>query len=54
MNFIDVQVQTGRNDCGLFAIAFAVALCSGRDSHMMKYEQNETRIISNSASVQDK
>ena len=25
INFIDVQTQMGRNDCGIFAIAFAVA-----------------------------
>ena len=34
INFIDVQTQMGLNDCGIFAIAFAVALCSGRDPHM--------------------
>ena len=34
INFIDVQTQMGSNDCGIFAIAFAVALCSGSDPHM--------------------
>ena len=43
INFIDVQTQMGSNDCGIFAIAFAVALCSGRDPHMETYEQNEMR-----------
>ncbi|KAL5488583.1 hypothetical protein EMCRGX_G017550 [Ephydatia muelleri] len=43
INFIDVQTQMGSNDCGIFAIAFAVALCSERDPHMETYEQNEMR-----------
>ena len=37
INFIDVQTQIHANDCGLFAIALAVALCSGRDPHMETY-----------------
>ena len=29
IEMMDVQTQSGGNDCGLFAIAFAVALCNG-------------------------
>ena len=29
LKYVDVQMQSGANDCGLFAIAFATALCSG-------------------------
>ena len=43
INFIDVQTQMGSNDCSIFVIAFAVALCSVRDPHMESYEQNEMR-----------
>ena len=30
LNFMDVQMQSGVNDCGLFSIAFATALVMGR------------------------
>lgn len=30
LRYIDVQKQSGTNDCGLFAIAFTTALCFGR------------------------
>ena len=56
INFIDVQTQIGANDCGLFAIAFAVALWSGRDPHIetYMYDQNKMRNhLHTSASVQD-
>ena len=43
ISFIDVQTRMGSNDCGIFVIAFAVALCSGRDPHMETYEQNKMR-----------
>ena len=33
----------GSNDCSIFAIAFAVALCSGKDPRMETYEQNKMR-----------
>ena len=29
LQYVDVQMQSGANDCGLFAIAFATALCHG-------------------------
>ena len=45
INFIDVQTQMGANDCGIFAIAFEAALCSGRDPHMEASEQNKMRIL---------
>ena len=28
---VPVQVQHGNADCGVFAVAFATALCSGKD-----------------------
>ena len=40
---VDVQRQIGTSDCGLFAIAFAVALCYGHDPHMYKYIQDSMR-----------
>ena len=29
LQYVDVQMQSGANDCGLFAIVFATALCHG-------------------------
>ena len=37
--FIDVQVQEGTNDYGLFAIAFATALCKGVDPYSLSLDQ---------------
>ena len=39
INHIDVQRQTGSNDCGLFAMAFAVTLCMNGDPHLFMYNQ---------------
>ena len=33
----NVQSQSGGNDCGLFAIAFAVCLCEGKDPCKFKW-----------------
>ena len=30
MRHINVQMQTGASDCGLFTLAFATALCAGK------------------------
>ena len=38
--YVDVQHQSGADDCGLFAIAFAEALCSGDDPHTMSFDQS--------------
>ncbi len=38
-----VRECPGGSDCGLFAIAFAVDLCTGKDPHVCSYEQNQMR-----------
>ena len=43
VRFIDVQSQNGAVDCGVFAIAFATALCNGVDPHSLSLEQKEMR-----------
>ena len=35
---IDVQQQRNTNDCGLFALAFATALCSGQEPRHLSFE----------------
>ena len=42
VRFVDVQVQEGTNDCGLFAIAFATALCNGVDPYSLSLDQKST------------
>ena len=43
IRFIDVQRQSGGSDCGLFAAAFAEALCRGEDPHLMSFSQHHMR-----------
>ena len=43
VRFVDVQRQSGGSDCGLFATAFATALCNGQDPHLLSFEQSEMR-----------
>ena len=43
IRFPDVQRQSGGSDCGLFAIAFAVALCFGSDPHLLSFDQQKMR-----------
>lgn len=43
VRFISVQMQSGASDCGLFALAFAVALCSGKDPHKCSFQQDQMR-----------
>ena len=43
VNYIDVQWQSGGADCGLFAIAFATALCFGHDPSKLLYHQQSMR-----------
>ena len=43
IRFVDVQRQSGGSDCGLFAIAFATALCGGLDPHIQNFEQSKMR-----------
>ena len=42
---LDVQQQNGGNDCGLFAIAFALALCQGKDPTKMELDQSLMRTV---------
>ena len=39
----DVQWQSGANNCGLFAVAFATALCTGHDPAGKVYDQSSMR-----------
>ena len=43
ISYADVQYQIGGNDCGLFAIAFAVGLANGTCPASVSYIQNELR-----------
>ena len=36
---MDVQIQSGGDDCGIFATAFAFALCSGRNPCNITFTQ---------------
>lgn len=43
VRIVDVQHQSGRDDCALFAIAFAYALCTGKDPHLLSLNQKQMR-----------
>ena len=43
LHFIDVPVQAGTCDCGLFAIAFATALATGMHPGEFQFNQQEMR-----------
>jgi len=43
LNFVDVQMQAGTYDCGLFAIAFATALVFGFSPGQYLFEQRSMR-----------
>ena len=43
ITMVHVQQQQGYNDCGLFAIAFAVALCNGLDPATLTFQQPAMR-----------
>ena len=43
LTFPDVQKQSGGNDCGLFALAFATSLCAGDDPSVLTYMQRQLR-----------
>jgi len=40
---MDVQCQSGSNDCGLFSVAFATALCFGKQPENIPYNQSLMR-----------
>ena len=45
VQYVNVQYQTGSQDCGLFAIAFACEICFGKDPSSVKFVQsNETAL----------
>lgn len=43
VNFMEVQIQGGSSDCGLFSLAFAATLCAGEDPSQTSYMQHEFR-----------
>ena len=43
LNFMDVQMQSGGYDCGLFAIAFATALVLGEKPGGFLFDQQKMR-----------
>ena len=43
LNFIDVTCQKGSNDCGLFAIAYAMSICCAKMPGKLVFDQNLMR-----------
>jgi len=43
LQYVDIQMQSGANDCGLLAIAFATALCHGELPGKYIFEQRAMR-----------
>ena len=43
VEFVDVQMQEGSHDCGLFAVAYITSICNGQDPAIVLYKQNATR-----------
>ena len=43
VRWVNVQLQSGGDDCALFAVAFAEALCTGRDPHVLSFNQSQMR-----------
>ena len=43
MQFMDVQMQTGGYDCGLFAVAFLVSLALGKSPGQYHFDQDKMR-----------
>ena len=41
--FMNVHRQSGYNDCGAFALAYATSICYGNDSSMEEYNQSTMR-----------
>ncbi len=39
--FVEVEVQSGGSDCGLFSLAFAASLCAGEDPSQTSYSQHK-------------
>lgn len=43
INTVEVQKQSGFNDCGLFAIAFAFELANGLNPALLCFDQSKMR-----------
>ena len=43
LTFPDVQQQVGGSECGLYSLAFAYTLCSGKDPACLEYNQAQFR-----------
>ncbi len=43
INYVKMQYQSGSSDCGLFAIAYACAICHGLDPSNLIYRQDSMR-----------
>ena len=43
LRFMDVQKQSGTNDCGLFAVTFATVLCFGKSPSGLVFDQSLVR-----------
>ena len=41
VEFIDVQMQDGSHDCGLFALAYITSICNGQDPAVLLYKQRK-------------
>ena len=42
--FIDVQIQEGSHDCGLFAVAYITSICNEQDPAVLLYKLNAMRM----------
>lgn len=43
LNFADVQMQAGGSDCGIFALAFATAICYGHSPGKFQFDRQRMR-----------
>ena len=43
LRWVNVQCLSGKDECALFAKAFAEALCSERDPHVLNFDQRQMR-----------
>ena len=43
VRWINVQLQSGGDDCALLAITFAEALCAGRDPFILSFDKLQMR-----------
>ena len=43
LKYANIQIQEGGNDCGLFAIAIATAICNGDKPELLEFDQKMMR-----------